>query len=114
VDTIPTSANVEDHVSMGPIAARHARGIVANTARVLALEAMMAAQALDFRLRSEGPTSRMGSGTGQAYALVRERVPFLERDTDFQPYIAAMEELVLSGKLAAVLADVGSEEKVGI
>jgi histidine ammonia-lyase len=114
VDTIPTSANVEDHVSMGPIAARHARGIVANTARVLALEAMMAAQALDFRLRSEGPKSSMGRGTAQAYALVRERVPFLARDTDFQPYIAGMEELVLSGRLAAVLADVNSEQKVGI
>ncbi|MEO5951477.1 MAG: aromatic amino acid lyase, partial [Chloroflexia bacterium] len=50
VDTIPTSANAEDHVSMGPIAGRHARAIVANTARVLALEAMMAAQAIDFRL----------------------------------------------------------------
>ena len=52
--------------------------------------------------------------TAEAYALVRERVPFLARDTDFQPYIAAMEELVLSGKLAAVPADVNSEERVGI
>jgi histidine ammonia-lyase len=99
---------------MGPIAARHARAIVANTARVLALEAMMAAQALDFRTRNEGPAARMGRGTAQAYALVRERVPFLERDEDFQPYIAAMEELVLSGRLASVLAGVSSEQKVGI
>lgn len=114
VDTIPTSANVEDHVSMGPIAARHARSIVANTARVLALEAIMSAQALDFRLRDEGPTSRLGRGTALAYALIRDRVPFLERDEDFQPYIAAAEELVLSGKLAAVLADVSSEQTVGI
>ncbi|HEX8220768.1 MAG TPA: histidine ammonia-lyase [Chloroflexia bacterium] len=114
VDTIPTSANVEDHVSMGPIAARHARAIVANTARVLALEAMMAAQALDFRTRNEGPTSRLGRGTAQAHALVRERVPFLQRDEDFQPYIAAVEDLVLGGKLASVLAGVSSEQKVEI
>ncbi|HUP27773.1 MAG TPA: histidine ammonia-lyase, partial [Chloroflexia bacterium] len=78
VDTVPTSANVEDHVSMGPIAGRHARAIVANTARVLALEAMMAAQALDFRLRAE-PRSRMGKGTRVAYDLVRGQVPFLEK-----------------------------------
>jgi histidine ammonia-lyase len=114
VDTIPTSANVEDHVSMGPIAARHARAIVANTARVLALEAMMAAQALDFRTRNEGPASRLGRGTAQAYTLIRERVPFLDRDEDFQPYIAAVEELVLSGRLASVLAGASSEQKVGI
>jgi histidine ammonia-lyase len=114
VDTIPTSANVEDHVSMGPIAARHARSIVANTARVLALEAMMSAQALDFRIRNESPTSRLGRGTALAYTLVRERVPFLQQDEDFQPYIAAVEELVLSGKLASVLAEVSSGKTIGI
>jgi histidine ammonia-lyase len=101
VDTIPTSANVEDHVSMGPIAARHARMVVANTARILALEAMMAAQALDFRLQAE-PKAHMGAGTRAAYDLIRERVPFLERDEDFQPYIAAMVELVVSGRLAGI------------
>jgi histidine ammonia-lyase len=104
VDTIPTSANVEDHVSMGPIAARHARAIVANTARVIALEAMMAAQALDFRLQAEGPQARMGIGTRAAHELIRERVPFLERDEDFQPYIKAMEELVFGGRLANIVA----------
>jgi histidine ammonia-lyase len=100
VDTIPTSANVEDHVSMGPIAARHARAIVANTARILALEAMMAAQAIDFRLRSE-PRSRMGPGTRAAYELLRHHIPFLQADADFQPYIAAAEHLVATGRLAS-------------
>jgi histidine ammonia-lyase len=99
VDTIPTSANNEDHVSMGPIAARHARAIAANTARILALEAMMAAQALDFRLRSD-PQAQMGKGTQTAYELVRERVPFLEKDVYIHPYVEAMEELVMSGRLA--------------
>jgi histidine ammonia-lyase len=108
VDTIPTSANVEDHVSMGPVAARHCRAIVANTVRVLALEAMMAAQALDFRLRAN-PTAKMGAGTRAAYELVRQRVPFLERDRDLQPYIAAVVELVESGQLAGVASSSASD-----
>ena len=108
VDTIPTSANTEDHVSMGPIAARHATAIAANTTRILALEAMMAAQALDFRLRSQ-PKATMGRGTRAAYALIREHVPFLEKDTYFQPYIEAVEALVSDGRLArAALSSAGS------
>ena len=51
VDSIPTSANQEDHVSMGPIAARHAAAVVANVEQVLALEALAAAQGLDFKMR---------------------------------------------------------------
>lgn len=99
VDTIPTSANVEDHVSMGPIAARHARAIAHNTTRVLALEAMMAAQAIDFRVKAD-PGARMGRGTRAAYELIREQVPFIENDEYFQPHIQAVEELVRSGRLA--------------
>ncbi len=102
VDTIPTSANTEDHVSMGPIAARHARSIVANVSRVLALEAMMAAQAVDFRLRAD-PQARMGAGTRAAYEMVRERIPFMEKDEDFQPYIAAAQDLVASAALGRVM-----------
>lgn len=103
VDTIPTSANAEDHVSMGPIAGRHARAIVANTARVLALEAIMAAQAIDFRLKAD-PTVRMGVGTQAAYDAIRAHIPFLEKDANMHPYIAVAERLVLDGKLAAALA----------
>ncbi|MFL5732265.1 MAG: histidine ammonia-lyase, partial [Chloroflexia bacterium] len=99
VDTIPTSANTEDHVSMGPIAARHARSIAVNTVRILALEALMAAQALDFRLRAN-PKARMGRGTEAAYALIRQRVPFLNHDEYLHPHILAVEHLVSTGKLA--------------
>jgi histidine ammonia-lyase len=102
VDTIPTSANAEDHVSMGPIAARHARAIVANTARVLAIEALMAAQAIDLRLQTD-PKAQLGTGTRAAYDLVRAHVPYLDRDAPLYPYIAACERLVLSGQLANVL-----------
>jgi histidine ammonia-lyase len=108
VDTIPTSANTEDHVSMGPIAARHARAIVANTTRILALEALMAAQALDFRLLGKpnsgsDPPARMGVGTHAAYDLLRDRVPFLDKDQDFQPYISAVTDLVTTRQLASVV-----------
>lgn len=102
VDTIPTSANAEDHVSMGPIAGRHARAIVANTARVLALEAIMAAQAIDFRLKAD-PHARMGAGTRAAYEAIRAYVPFMDRDANMGPFIAAAESLVLSGGLAKAL-----------
>ena len=63
VDSIPTSANQEDHVSMGPIAARQAAAIVANVEHVLALEALCAAQGLDFRLRTR-PSAWSGRRRG--------------------------------------------------
>jgi histidine ammonia-lyase len=88
---------------MGPIAARHARAIVANTARVLALEAMMAAQAVDFRLRKD-PAARLGKGGRVAYDLIRSRIPFLERDEDMQPHIASAIALVTGGELAKTLS----------
>lgn len=113
VDTIPTSANVEDHVSMGPIAARHARAIIANTARILALEALMSAQALDFRLRAT-PHPRMGLGTRAAYDLIRQHVPFLHKDEDFQPHITAVESLVLEGHLANVALRLATPHQLSV
>ena len=55
-------------------------------------------------------SSRGGPGTAAAYEMVRERVPFLEQDEDFQPYIAACVELVLSGRLAGALGVAGGEK----
>ena len=65
------------------------------------LEALMAAQALDFRLRAN-PKARMGRGTEAAYALIRRRVPFLNHDEYLHPHILAVEHLVSTGKLAQV------------
>jgi histidine ammonia-lyase len=101
VDSIPTSANQEDHVSMGPIAARQAADVVANVEHVLALEALAAAQGLDFRTASG---HRPGVGVLAAYALVREAVKHLDIDRDPQPDIAAALQLVRDGRLAAVLS----------
>jgi histidine ammonia-lyase len=99
VDSIPTSANQEDHVSMGPIAARQAREIVRNVEKVVALELLAAAQGLDFRT-ADG--LRPGAGVAQAHALVREHVDHLAADRDPQPDIAAALELVHGGRLTSL------------
>ena len=75
VDSIPSSANQEDHVSMGTIAARKGRDIVNNCYRVLATEALAACQAIDFR---EG--YKLGKGTQVAYDCIRKSVEFIEKD----------------------------------
>jgi len=103
VDTIPTSANTEDHVSMGPIAARQAREILRNVEYIIAIELLAAAQGIDFRSQIMGGPRAMGRGTRVAYELIRQRVPFLERDVVMYPYIESLWELVSSGELATAV-----------
>ena len=98
-DTIPTSANTEDHVSMGPAAARQARQIADNVERILAIELFAAAQGIDFRRESLGPEATLGRGTAPAYALIRKHVPFLEHDAVTYPYIEGVRELIASDEL---------------
>jgi histidine ammonia-lyase len=99
VDTIPTSANMEDHVSMGPIAARQAQEILRNVEYIIAIELLAAAQGIDFRSQIMGGPREMGRGTRVAYELIRRRVPFLERDAIMYPYIESLWELVNTGEL---------------
>lgn len=99
VDTIPTSANVEDHVSMGAIAALHMRQINDNVEHIMSLELMAAAQGIDFRREGLGPDARLGRGTHGAYSLVRERVPFIERDTVLYGYVNQVRSLVANGQI---------------
>jgi histidine ammonia-lyase len=94
VDSIPSSAGQEDHVSMGMTAARHARDVVSNAETVLALEALGAAQALDLR----APIIP-GPATTAALAALRDRVPFVEHDRELGPDIDAALELVRGGDL---------------
>jgi histidine ammonia-lyase len=101
VDSIPTSANQEDHVSMGPIAGRNASDILANVEQVLALELLAAAQGLDFRTASGRAA---GAGVEAARAFIRERVDHLDADRDPQPDIAAALEIVRGGRLAQLVA----------
>jgi len=99
VDTIPTSANAEDHVSMGASAARQARQVAANVEHILALELLAAAQGIDFRRQALGPEARLGQGTAPAYDLIRQSVPFLEEDAVMYPHIEAVRQLIASGAL---------------
>jgi histidine ammonia-lyase len=110
VDTIPTSANTEDHVSMGATAARQAKEIIDNVECILALELFAACQAIDFRREALGPEAQLGRGTAPAYALIRESVPFLEKDEVMYPYIEAIRELIASGKLREVVREAVPEE----
>ncbi|HEX9123800.1 MAG TPA: histidine ammonia-lyase [Actinomycetota bacterium] len=104
VDSIPSSAGQEDHVSMGMTAARHAREVGANAEVVLALEVLAAAQALDLR----GPLEP-APGTAAAHDAVRTVVPFLSEDRELGPDIAAATDLVRTGTLlTAVEAVIGA------
>ncbi|MGB1286222.1 MAG: histidine ammonia-lyase [Aggregatilineales bacterium] len=105
VDTIPTSANVEDHVSMGVTAALKARNINTNVERILAIELMSAAQGIDLR-RHITPDAHHGWGTQLIYDLIREHVPFIPEDTVLYPYLTAMQHLVQSGQIAQKVAQV--------
>jgi len=99
VDTIPTSANVEDHVSMGATAALKLRDVLDNVERILAIELMSAAQGIDFRRQEIGTEKQLGQGTRGVYALIREHIPFIESDTTMYDYIESTRQLVADGKV---------------
>jgi histidine ammonia-lyase len=101
-DSIPVSASQEDHVSMGTIAARKARAVVKNVARILAIELMCACQALEF----QGP-EKLAPGTRRIYDLVRQVLPSLEEDRWLHPDIEAVTELVAEGRIAEVAVAAG-------
>lgn len=103
VDSIPTSANTEDHVSMGPISARQAAEIARNTENVLALELFTAAQAIDFRLRDGAKGKKLGAGTAAVYEYIRKVVPHLEKDEVMQPHMEAVRKLVAEGALLDII-----------
>jgi histidine ammonia-lyase len=106
-DTIPSSANVEDHVSMGVTSGLKLHEILDNVERIIAIELLAAAQGIDFRREALPLDARLGEGTRRAYALVRECVPFIERDTLMHPHIEAARKLVSCGAVcAAAFAEV--------
>jgi histidine ammonia-lyase len=103
VDSLPTSAMQEDHVSMGWGAARKLRRAVDNLTRILAVEVVCAARALDLRA-----PLRPGPGTAAALAAVRARLPGPGPDRYLAPELELGEQLVRSGKvLTAVQAAIG-------
>ena len=102
VDTIPTSAGQEDHVSMSTTAARKARDIAWNVASVLAIEYMSACQALEFR-----DLSLLSPSGAAAFRMLRSKIPAVDVDREMSGDIATARDLILSGALAEAIASVG-------
>jgi histidine ammonia-lyase len=101
VDSIPTSANREDHVSMATGAARKCRQVVTNATRVLACELLCAAQGLEFH---QG--LRPGRGVEAAYRHIRKHVRPVGRDRTLHRDLEAVELLIRSGSLLLAVEDV--------
>lgn len=106
-DTIPTSANVEDHVSMGVTAGLKFRQVLKNVETILALELLTAAQGVDCR-RNDGKctqnrqiseTSKLGRGTRGVYKFIRRKTKFLKTDDFMQPYIEFLRVAVAGGEI---------------
>ncbi|UFJ39509.1 histidine ammonia-lyase [Brevibacillus humidisoli] len=103
VDSIPTTAGQEDHVSMGTSAALKAVKVIGNTENVLGIEWMCSSQALEFM-----QPLKPGVGTAAAYHLFRQHVPPLEQDRVLSPDIRQAADLIRSGKLVGLI-----EEEIG-
>ena len=100
VDSIPSSAGKEDHVSMGSIGARKLAQIVDHVGKVLAIEALVAAQGLDLRA-----PLRPSIGVAAALASVRAVIPTLTQDRMLHPDMAAAEELITEGTLVSAVRE---------
>ncbi len=103
VDSIPTSANKEDHVSMGTIAARKCRQVLYNTENVIAIELLCAAQALDLFTNLKA-----GTGSIDAYRVIRKHISHLKEDRIISNDIEIMYNLVHDGKIVSSV-----EKKIG-
>lgn len=103
VDSIPSSANQEDHVSMGTIAARKANEILGNVRKVIAMEILAACQGIDLR-----DVKRLGKGTNEAHTLVREVVEYYDKDRVMYIDIEKVEDLIKTNKIVEKV-----EENVG-
>ncbi len=104
VDSIPSSAGQEDHVSMGTIAARKAGEILENVRRVLAMELMCVCQAIDLM----GGRKKLGKGTKPAYAAIRSVCKTLRNDRPLYDDINRCEQLLKDGTLLRAV-----EEEIG-
>lgn len=96
LDSIPSSGNVEDHVSMGANAALHCAQVIENVSTIVAIEMMSAAQAIDFRLL-EHPDLSQGKGTFVAMRKIRQIVPFFPEDDFFQPALTDLVNALRAG-----------------
>ncbi len=102
-DSIPTSANQEDHVSMGTIGARQSDEILKNVEHILSIELMMGCQGLNYR-----GDKTFGDGTTKALESIREVVPFLDDDVILAPHFEQLRKIIADGTIVKNV-----ESKVG-
>src|SRR6185436_10612752 len=93
VDSLPTSANQEDHVSMATFAARRLSDMAANSAGIVAIELLAAAQGIDFRA-----PLKTSAALQEVHRLVRSKAAFYDHDRYFAPDITAVQSLVEAGE----------------
>ncbi|WP_195937689.1 histidine ammonia-lyase [Romboutsia sp. 1001713B170131_170501_G6] len=105
VDSIPSSANQEDHVSMGTIAARKAREIMKNTRKVLSMEILGAVQAIDLR-----ENNNLGVGSKAAYKVVRDNIPFVDKDRIMYKDIDRCEDIIISNLMVKKVEEAIEED----
>ena len=103
VDSIPSSANQEDHVSMGTIASRKAMEILDNVRKVLSMEILAACQGIDLR-----GNKGLGNGTKIVYNIIREKIGYLDKDKPMYEEINKCEEIIKSGEIVSKV-----EEEIG-
>ncbi len=109
VDSLPTSANQEDHVSMATFAARRLQAMISNTANILGIELLAAAQGMEFlRPLTSSPALE------QAHALLREQIPAMAQDRFLAPDIEHATGLVRDGSLARILHTLANLPKLWV
>jgi len=111
-DSIPSSAGQEDHVSMGTTSARQARAAVKNLSRVLAVEAISAAQGVDLR-RVDMPNASLGRGTRPAHSWIRQMVSHLEDDRTLSEEVQELGDALLRGEILNAVEEGGKGEADG-
>lgn len=100
VDSIPTSANQEDHNSMGSISSRKCYDVINNTKHIIAIETLCAVQGIDF-LRP----LKSGKGAEEAYGFIRERIPHIEKDVIINEEISKIEEIIFDASFIAAVEE---------
>lgn len=105
VDTIPTFGGQEDHVSMGLIGARKAYAIAENVEKILAIELIASCQAIELG----SPGKKPGRGTETVYNFIRQHIPSIDRDREFQRDIQRSIEFIQNGSLITTAeAEIGN------
>ena len=105
MDSIPSSANQEDHVSMGTIAARKARDIMDNVRKVIAMELLTSVQAIDLRGKK-----KLGVGTEVAYNIIRAHTPFIDKDRIMYKDINICEDIIKDNLLVEAVEEAIEQE----